>query len=315
MTPSCRGRIWPWRAGRACPRERTTTNCPPVERERSSCPPVERERSERSRPREQLSRPGHRVSTRGPWRARGSTSDSRLSLNVPLSHARARGLRNDGAVRRGQAGEQAGTPPAAHDAVVPPSIQPCKGLVSRGTVVGAQCWSGGRSSLVSCRGLWRFGWGIAALFSGFGRCECVGCGDGRGLPTQPCAWVVVRRSKGRCVGESCHVRVRRRRLSGWRRICVLRWAGRFRRVCLVRIWRAMCLSWRSSAMVSASLTDRPRRSSFMIGTKPANDTRFGSSNDAETARVVLEICTYEVVICPVNLNSRQVLFSLIRSEF
>ena len=68
-------------------------------------------------------------------------------------------------------------------------------------------------------------------------------------------------------------------------------------------------------MVSASLTDRPRRSSFMIGTKPANDTRFGSSNDAETARVVLEICTYEVVICPVNLNSRQVLFSLIRSEF
>ena len=34
--------------------------------------------------------------------------------------------------------------------------------------------------------------------------------------------------------------------------------------------------------------------SFIAGTKPAEDTRLESSNDADTARVVCETCIYEM---------------------
>ena len=66
--------------------------------------------------------------------------------------------------------------------------------------------------------------------------------------------------------------------------------------------------WASSSRPA----ERARRS---IGTCPTADTRFGSSNIADTAAGACLNCTYEMPLGSVEQRSRQSLFFLIRGAF
>jgi hypothetical protein len=51
---------------------------------------------------------------------------------------------------------------------------------------------------------------------------------------------------------------------------------------------------------SVSVRRPTSQASFMTGTRPAADTRFGSSNTADTTRRLWDSCIYEMPFVPVG---------------